>query len=1396
MNFFKRLTLSRQSGWKVAVIGFSVLLVLALLLARAHTASAASSPSGATITSDKQDYQPGATVTLTGAGWAANEAVHIHVSDSDGTTWSFDSNPDPAADGSGGFTYQFSLPSTVIAFYTATATGATSGTATTAFTDSNCPSGGTGNPQTDPNVFASFTTSGKTLTYTFSSVNESPSGGAPGLIDYCVYPTGSSPLLPDSHTVVATGSNSSAWVYDTSSDSFSFARPNGGGTADNIPLNGATVTMGTGTWSGNVPTSQVILLHVDDPAECSALYGSGTLTCFVLPGTPQTAKDLTVSKTATPSFTKTYTWGITKSVAPPTKQTIAVGGTATFNYTVEVTHDSGTDSNWMVTGKITVSNPNGFEDIVANVSDAINNGGICTVTGGTNVTVPAGKSVTLDYSCTYSSAPSPLAGTNTATATWDKATYFTPDGSATGTASADFSKATVTVNNGTITVVDDKTDPAHPVTLGTASYTQTNPIDFTYVLSFSGKSGTCTDYTNTATIKETSQTASQTVTVCAAKVLSVSKTATPTFTRTFKWDIKKSVDQTTQTIAAGGTATFNYTVEVTHDTSTDSGWAVSGKITVSNPNDFEDIVVNVSDTIDNGGICTVTGGSNVTVKAGQSVTLDYSCSYASAPSPLAGTNTATATWDQTAASTQSGTATGTASADFSTTTPTIVDGTITVVDDKTDPSNPVTLGTADYTQANPIDFKYALQKSGVGGTCTSYTNTATFTTDTSGTTGKASQTVTLCVAEDLTVAKNATPSFTRTYTWSIAKSADQPKQTIAAGKTGTFNYTVTVMQTGFTDSGWQVNGTIIVSNPNDFEDIVANVSDAVVNGGSCTVTGGSNVTVPHSGSVKLDYSCTYSSAPTSISSTNTATASWDQAKASTPNSSAQGSATFAFATPTTKVNQTITVTDSYKGTLGTATATDTPPFTLQPFTYSRTESGTPGTCTTYPNTATIVETGQSASASVQLCVAKDLQVTKDANPSFTRTYNWSIAKVVDKTLVEQLGGGTATFNYTVTVNETGFTDPGWKVIGTIIVSNPNDFESITLTGVTDAVNNGGSCNITSGNTTATIVANGIATLGYSCTYSSQPAYNTTVTNTATANWSQTAASTPDGSAQGTKTFAFTTPTTTVNKTVTVTDTFNSVTTTLGTLTATDAKPFASATYKYPRTINVPTSNCVKYTNTAKIVETGQTASQTIEVCGPAKTGALTMGYWQNKNGQGIIAKSGPSSGTCALTTWLRQYAPFQDLSATAPCGSVGSTSSNDVVGYVYNVIKAANASGSSMNAMLKAQMLATALDVYFGGGPGGNPINAPVVIGNVTIDLTSICHMIDGSNSTATCSGSFENVSSAFGGAGSLTVSQMLTYAASQSNAGGSVWYAQVKATQQLAKDAFDAINNQVAFAP
>jgi hypothetical protein len=1154
----------------VMALSFALVITLAVVITitSIHGARATGSP---TIASDQADYSPGATVTLTGAGWAAGDVVHIYVNDSVGNTWSLDSGQngaadDPKADDNGGFTYSFTLPNTFIANYSATATDTsdTSVAATTTFTDSppsNCPSTDPTKWLKDNQVGASFTPSGNTATYKFSSfVNENPVAGVPGLIYYCVYTT----PLPTNITPQAVGVNNVIWQAAKSStpDRFSFERPNGN---DNIPLDGTTTTMGTATWSGSAPTSQVIVLHIDDSAECQALYGSSG-SCFVLPGTKPTARDLTVSKTATPSFTRKFTWGISKSV-DKTKIDIAKGGSATFNYTVNVTHDSGKDSGWQVTGTITVSNPNGFDVTGVNVTDdGVTNGGSCNLTtNGTNLTVHANSSVQVSYSCTYGSTPSSNSGTNKATATWPNIGSLNT--SATDTATFDFGSVSPNVVDGCVTVTD-----TFKGNLGMVCSTDPSPTTFTYSRTESGSPGTCTDYANTATFTtdttKTTGSDSKTVTVCIGADLTVSKTANPTFTRTFKWGITKSVDKSEIDIAKGGSATFNYTVNVTHDSGTDSNWLVTGKITVTNPNDWEAITADVSDAINDGGTCTVTGGTDLTITAGGSTVLDYTCNYASAPNPPSGTtstNTATASWDKAAASTPTGTASGTADVDFSKATPTkVVDGSITVVDDQAGQGNPVPLGTASYTDPSPFDLNpYTLTFPGKDGTCTKYTNTATFTTKDTSTTGSDSKTVKVCVGVDLTVSKIASASFARTYAWSIAKSVDKTLVEQIGG-TATFNYTVNVKETGFTDSGWQVNGTITVSNPNDWEAITADVTDKIDNNGNCTVTGGTGVSVPASSSVTLPYSCTYSSAPTPSSGTNMATATWDSAKFFTPDNSASGTAGYAFTIPTTVVNQDISVTD----------------------------------------------------------------------------------------------------------------------------------------------------------------------------------------------------------------------------------TFNGVTTTLGTAgPATDSTPFTSKTFTYSHMVNVPTSNCVKYTNTATIVDTGQTDSKTVEVCGPAKTGALTIGFWQNKNGQGIITGGASTAGVCNSGTWLRQYAPFQDLSATSSCSQVAT--------YVLNIIKAANASGSSMNAMLKAQMLATALDVYFSNPSlGGNKINAPAPIDGVTIDLTKICAMIDGSGGTATCSSTFENVSSAFGGATSMTVSQMLAYAASQSDTGGVHWYGNVKATQQLAKDAFDAINNQVVFAP
>ena len=123
----------------------------------------------------------------------------------------------------------------------------------------------------------------------------------------------------------------------------------------------------------------------------------------------------------------------------------------------------------------------------------------------------------------------------------------------------------------------------------------------------------------------------QKVTVCVGKDLTVSKTATGTFDRSYLWQISKDVDKTTVNIANGGTATFNYTVKVDQTGVTDAGWTLAGKITITNPNNWQDITLtSLSDAVDNGGICTVDPGPYVVPKSG-SLDVNYTCSYALPP---------------------------------------------------------------------------------------------------------------------------------------------------------------------------------------------------------------------------------------------------------------------------------------------------------------------------------------------------------------------------------------------------------------------------------------------------------------------------------------------------------------------------------------------------------------------------------------------------------------------------------------------------------------------------------------------------------------------------------------------------------------------------------------------
>src|SRR5690606_11548184 len=228
-----------------------------------------------------------------------------------------------------------------------------------------------------------------------------------------------------------------------------------------------------------------------------------------------------------------------------------------------------------------------------------------------------------------------------------------------------------------------------------------------------------------------------------------------------------------------------------------------------------------------------------------------------------------------------------------------------------------------------------------------------------------------------------------------------------------------------------VSGSITVTNPTGVS-VSFSVSDSV-GGNAATVNCPTNTLAAGANTV-----CTYSaSLGGAVDGTNTATIVSNTAGVD----GTTASANYAFGAPTTTVGySTINVTDSVEGDLGSASGDHT-------FTYSNTfvcdaDEGS------NPNTATIDETGQSDDATVEVdCY--ELQVTKDAETTFGRTWDWDIVKTADQTELLLSDGQLFEVNYEVTVSATS-TDVDHAVSGDISVQNPAPIAAV-ITGVADVV---------------------------------------------------------------------------------------------------------------------------------------------------------------------------------------------------------------------------------------------------------------------------------------------------------------------------------------------------------
>jgi len=218
--------------------------------------------------------------------------------------------------------------------------------------------------------------------------------------------------------------------------------------------------------------------------------------------------------------------------------------------------------------------------------------------------------------------------------------------------------------------------------------------------------------------------------------------------------------------------------------------------------------------------------------------------------------------------------------------------------------------------------------------------------------------------EHLTVSKTVETSFDREHFWDITKEVateneythnDLPKIWLYANGTGneTATWTVGVTYEGYTDSNWNVKGTITVENDGGVDAEITGVTDNLAGTGIDVDCG---VTFPYILVAGDTLECTYDEDVTGkIEGNNVGTA-------TTTVDEYSDTQLIEWGDPANETNKTITVTDSIEGELGTVTAPDSKTFTYS-HDYAFADYPACGDFR-YDNTASIEETGQSASASL------------------------------------------------------------------------------------------------------------------------------------------------------------------------------------------------------------------------------------------------------------------------------------------------------------------------------------------------------------------------------------------------------------------------------------------------
>jgi hypothetical protein len=273
---------------------------------------------------------------------------------------------------------------------------------------------------------------------------------------------------------------------------------------------------------------------------------------------------------------------------------------------------------------------------------------------------------------------------------------------------------------------------------------------------------------------------------------------------------------------------------------------------------------------------------------------------------------------------------------------------------------------------------------------------------------------------DLFVSRGSSGFYTRSFNWTLDKQVEPEVHDLFLGDTAQVTYTVAVTRSAPIDQGFTVQGSGVISNTGDIAvtitQIVHTFSDGTPVALNCVPQ--LPATLLPNDAILCDYSQPVAS-PMAVTNVATVTIQGLQ-------NSIVVTSEVIFGEPTTVLSDSIVVNDS-NGLDFVFTDTDS-------HSYSK-EFECVAPTTTYPNTAVISGTTQSATANVTVnCYG--VEVEKSALPSYNQIVEWEISKTAEPSVLELPDGGTGTVTYTIQVTKTSSFSDNFRVSGAITVSNP------------------------------------------------------------------------------------------------------------------------------------------------------------------------------------------------------------------------------------------------------------------------------------------------------------------------------------------------------------------------